>query len=122
MSAMEAQANGCIPLSTKFGALSETVLDSALALSPLLPDLPEGGSIPEESYDECARLLVEACKVDAEDPKRLNLAADAIEAYRVDKLAEIWLDKLGLGGDSAAAEPTQAPESCTGAELASSEK
>lgn len=101
MSAMEALANGCHPVATRFGALAETLGDAGT----VLPPLPEKGDPSEEWLSQAAQMLVDACNKNFD---RDAQAAAAIARFNVDDLAEQWLDKLGLGeGTQAADSPTQ---------------
>ncbi|MEE8522132.1 MAG: hypothetical protein V3S83_12290 [Gemmatimonadota bacterium] len=108
MSAMEAQANGCVVLATDFGALEETILQYSRELCPKLDDLPPCGEVSDEWFDEAARRLVEACEISAASHEIRQDIADAAEEYfNVDALAAEWLIKLGLDLETAAEDPAQ---------------
>jgi glycosyltransferase involved in cell wall biosynthesis len=98
MSAMEAQANGMVVLSTRYGALKETISVGAF---PALPDLPEAGGISNEWFDEAAEMLAKAVNVPAESPIRDAHARIAQERFDVEALADDWITKLGLGAATA---------------------
>lgn len=120
MSAMEAQQNGTAVLATRFGALAETLLPEALALAPPLLDLPEGGPPSDAFLDDGAEKLIAACQIPADDPRRAEVAALATERYRVDTLADQWLDVLGPEKVEAALSKAQARPTCSAAGASSS--
>lgn len=89
MSAMEALANGCVPVCTTTGALEET--------------LTTGGGrafrefwLPSVGVEEGAERLLRAVQVAGDDPRRSEVAAAANTAFDVDVLAEEWMAKLEL--------------------------
>jgi tetratricopeptide (TPR) repeat protein len=94
MAAMEAQAAGCVPVSTRHAALSETLLPYAQTLAAPLPELPRQGEATEEWIELAAQAVVEAAKVSADDPRRVELAKQAWERFSIDRLAEEWERRL----------------------------
>jgi hypothetical protein len=94
MSAMEAQAMGLVPLCTREAALAETVLPFASTLIPPLATLPKEGEATVEWVELAAKSLVQATKIKPNDPRRLELARQAYNAYNVDELARMWEEKL----------------------------
>jgi len=111
MSAMEAQANGCVPLATRYGALATTLLPECNALSTHLPAIPGTMDIPDKYFEATALQLLEATQVPADSFRRKDMATAAQNAFDVDSLAREWLSKLGLGegSDTAAGRPLQKP-------------
>lgn len=96
MAAMESQALGCVPVATRYGALQETILPYAETMARPLPDLPEGGNPSDVWFDEAAETLLRATQVEADSPRRLELARQAWSAYNVEALADEWTKKLSL--------------------------
>ena len=94
MAAMEAQANGMIPLSTRFHALDET-LSKNIPEEYTLPPLPESGDVPEEWLQDAAERLVAAVN-HTEESLRIELAAEARERFLIAPLVDEWLSKLGF--------------------------
>ncbi len=94
MAAMEAQAFGVVPLSTRFGALAETILPCADTYGVRLPALPEHGDAPYDYIVDSAQTLLQATQVGADDPRRLEIAREAWDRFSIDGLAEQWIEKL----------------------------
>lgn len=88
MAAMETQAHGVIPVSTGFGALSETLLKEP-RLGPLVP-----GEASEEYIDDAAKKLIAATKVSENDLRRVALSDEAIWAYTITGLGDMWIENL----------------------------
>jgi len=102
MAAMEAQSHGCIPVSTKFHALAETLLPEAEAWGNILTTPPVALADYDTWLNEAARTLVKACNVPVDDPARATLAQAACEKYDVEPLASEWIERLELNpGDVA---------------------
>lgn len=95
MAAMEAQANGLIPVATRFHALKET-LSKDIPDDLVLPPLPSAGEPSEEWLQDAAERLVRACNMPADDDLRIKLAAEARERFLVGPLVTEWLSKLGF--------------------------
>lgn len=94
MAAMEAQAHGCIPVTTRHGAISETVpMEWCYEIS--LNDL-----------EAAADWVFEATKIptNSEDWRNL-MACGAQEKFAVAPLAEEWISRLGLGVSGGASSP-----------------
>ena len=104
MSAMEAQASGMVVLATRFGALAETIGQSAF---PMLPELPTSGVVSDEWFNAAAEMLVKAVNVPAESVIRESHARLANTRFCVDRLAQDWLQKLGLTEGKAVPESAQ---------------
>lgn len=94
MSAMEAQASGCIPVATRFAALNETILPEA-RFAPYIETNTKAG-IPQVSIRTGKAALLEALKIAGDDPRRKAMSDAANKAFDVAPLAEIWLQRLGL--------------------------
>ncbi|MCI0354824.1 MAG: hypothetical protein L0099_07285 [Acidobacteria bacterium] len=95
MSAMEAMANGCVPVATRHGALNETLPEKALYT---LDSIPDSGEASEEWVKVAAGQLVDAV-TNADDTYRVMLAERAINKYEIGALAEEWLRRLGISAD-----------------------
>jgi len=104
MSAMEAQANGMVVLATRYGALAETIGQSAF---PHLPGLPENGAVSDEWYDAAAEMLVQAVNVPAKSEMRSSQMRLNSARFDVRSLAQDWINKLGLADGKAVPEPAQ---------------
>jgi glycosyltransferase involved in cell wall biosynthesis len=96
MAAMEAQAHGCIPVSTQHHALKETILPEATVWKNILETPPMALKDYNEWLDGAALRLVKACNTPADDPARLTMAEAAVEKYDIEGLAQMWIDKLEL--------------------------
>jgi tetratricopeptide (TPR) repeat protein len=94
MSAMEAQAAGCIPLSTRYAALGETILPFAASLAPPLEPLPETGEVQSGWIDQAASKLLKAVQQPAASKQRQQLAELAWQSFNVDDLAKEWVTTL----------------------------
>jgi glycosyltransferase involved in cell wall biosynthesis len=75
MSAMEAQAAGCVPVCTDYGALAETVLDKSFKITPTI---------------DSSVILFNATQRSADDPERKILSEVACRAFDYDALAKEW--------------------------------
>lgn len=104
MSAMEAQESGMVVLATRYGALEETIAQTAF---PHLPALPERGAASDEWFDAAAKMLVDAVNVPAENHMRKNHATLAASRFNIKDLASEWITKLGLNSESAVSETAQ---------------
>ena len=102
MAAMEAQANGMVPLATRFHALKET-LSKKIPEGLVLPPLPAAGEASEEWLQDAAERLVKACSVPADDKLRIKLAAEARSRFLIGPLVTEWLSKLGIPTTDSAA-------------------
>lgn len=90
MAVAESQAAGCIPVTTRFGALDEIVAPEGGIELPALSGPPN-----EEYITACAEKLIEAAEIPADDPRRTALSARAIQKFDLDELAQEWADRIG---------------------------
>lgn len=98
MSAMEAMAHGAIPVCTRYGALAETVSSPTFALPP---------ATNEKSYYKAAgKILYNATRIGPNEVQRKILSTQSYEAFNIDDLADEWIQRLGLEGETAAPSPT----------------
>jgi len=94
MSAMEAQVHGCVPVSTRHGALAETIFEG-----PALPPLPPAGEASDEYIDEAAKILLDSFATT--DEEREAMAEEAWKRFNVADLADEWLETMGLSSPAA---------------------
>ncbi len=113
MAAMEAQAHGCIPVSTTHHALAETLLPEARVWDNILTTPPMPLMEYDAWLDEAAQKLLAAVNVPAADPQRVVMKDAAWAAYNIQDLATMWISKLGFdlgGGDAIVAAATPSNE------------
>ena len=91
-------------LATRYGALSETIAQSAF---PHLPALPDYGDVGDEWFDAAAEMLVKAVNVPADSDMRNSQMKMAQCRFDVRTLAQDWLNKLGLADGTAVPESAQ---------------
>lgn len=86
MSAMEAQAAGCVSITSEYAALAETILPNALKIN-----LGPAPHEDEKYIQDGARAILTAAAIPADHPGRAATSTAACSRFGVEALAKAWV-------------------------------